>query len=118
MDVSRLAGKIAADKDSRKLGKIDRIEQLTGKTVKKLKPYAMVIVHRVLKPDVVIPLDVELILKVNDQYAWFEITKEEFDKEVKNQRAVKEIRETYGKFVAPPGRVKTPMNLPRNTRKE
>jgi len=37
MDFKQLAGCIVADKNSKKLGKIIRIDNLTGKTVKKLK---------------------------------------------------------------------------------
>lgn len=118
MEFSRLAGKTAADKNSDKLGKIIQIENLPGKTIKKLKPHAIVLVRRMFKSDVVIPLDIDLLIKDEGYYAWFDVLKEDFDKDVKQQRAVKGVRETYGKFVDAPGNIKYPMKLPRNRRKE
>lgn len=118
MDTSRLAGKIAADKNSNKLGKIIRVEKIVGKTIKKLKPHAFILVHRIFKRDAIIPIETDLVTKIADQFVWFDISKEDFDKLVRDQRAVKETREIYGKFVDAPGNIKVPMNLPRNRRKE
>jgi len=118
MDFKHLAGSIAADKNSKKLGKIIRIDNLPGKTTKKLKPYAIIIVHRIFSKDVVIPLDLELLMKVEREYVWFDILKKDFDEIAKQQQSVEKVREVYGKFVAPGGNVKTPMYLPRNERKD
>ncbi|TET33124.1 MAG: hypothetical protein E3J70_00100 [Candidatus Heimdallarchaeota archaeon] len=100
MDYSRLISRIAADKDSNRLGKIVRIESLIGKTVKKYKPYAMILVRKYFKKDVLVPVDVDKLIKVEGTYAWFNITKVEFDKEVKRLREIKTERDIYPGDVA------------------
>jgi len=91
----RLISKIAADKNSRKLGTIVKIEKLLGKTIKKYKPYAMILVRRRFKKDVVVPIDIKKIVKVGGQYVWFDILKEEFDVEAKTAALIQTERETY-----------------------
>ncbi|MGC9778130.1 MAG: hypothetical protein HZR80_02695 [Candidatus Heimdallarchaeota archaeon] len=95
MDYSRLISKIASDKNSTKLGKIVRIEKLLGKTIKKNKPYAMILVRKRFKKDVVVPIDVEKIVKMGGQYVWFDILKEEFDAKVKTAVLIQTEREIY-----------------------
>jgi len=96
MDYSRTVSKIAVDKDSIKLGKIIRIEKLLGKTIKKYKPYAIILVKkRFKKKGVVVPIDVEKIVKVGGQYVWLDILKEEFDEQVKTAKTIQTQRETY-----------------------
>lgn len=96
MDYSRIVSKIAVDKDSIELGKIIRIDELLGKTIKKYKPYAMIIVKkRFKKKGLVVPIDVERIIKVGGQYVWFDILKEEFDEQVKTAKVIKTQREIY-----------------------
>ena len=96
MDYSRTVSKIAVDKNSITLGKIIRVEKLLGKTIKKYKPYAMIIVKkRFKKKGVVVPIDVEKIVKVGGQYVWFNILKEEFDEQVKTAKVIQTQRETY-----------------------
>ncbi|MHA1211436.1 MAG: hypothetical protein ACTSSH_03150 [Candidatus Heimdallarchaeota archaeon] len=91
----RLVSKIAADKDSRLLGKIVRIEQLIGKTIKKYKPYALILVRKTFKKDVIVPIEAEKITKVERNYVWFDISKEEFDAEVKRLRKIKTEQDIY-----------------------
>ena len=100
MDYSRLISRIAADKDSNRLGKIVRIESLIGKTIKKYKPYAMILVRKYFKKDVLVPIDTKKLIKVEGTYAWFNITKEEFDEEVKRLREIKTERDIYPGDVA------------------
>ena len=95
MDYTRLLSRIAADKDSNRLGKIVRIENLIGKTIKKYKPYAMILVRKYFKKDVLVPIDTKKLIKVEGTYAWFNITKEEFDEEVKRLREIKTERDIY-----------------------
>ncbi|MCG3254425.1 MAG: hypothetical protein KAX09_11245, partial [Candidatus Heimdallarchaeota archaeon] len=95
MDYSRLLSRIAADKDSNRLGKIVRIENLIGKTVKKYKTFAMVLVRKYFKKDVLVPIETEKLIKVEGTYAWFNITKEEFEEEVKRLREIKTERDIY-----------------------
>jgi hypothetical protein len=96
MDYSRIVSKIAVDKDNITLGKIIRIDELLGKTIKKYKPYAMIIVKkRFRRKDVIVPIDVEKIVKVGGQYVWFDILKEEFDEQVKTAKAIQTVRGIY-----------------------
>ena len=90
-----MLSRIAADKDSNRLGKIVRIENLIGKTIKKYKPYAMILVRKYFKKDVLVPIDTKKLIKVEGTYAWFNITKEEFDEEVKRLREIKTERDIY-----------------------
>ena len=90
-----LISKIAVDKENKTLGKIIRIDDLLGKTVKKYKPYAIILVKIRFRKKVVVPLDIEKVVKVGGQYAQFDISKEEFDEKVKTARLVEAERETY-----------------------
>ena len=93
--LNRLISKIAADKESKKLGKIIRIERLPGKTIKKYKPNAMILVTKRFKKKIIIPLEVEKIIRIEGTYVWFDISIEEFEKEVKRLREIKTEQEIY-----------------------
>ena len=95
MDTKNLVGKTAADKNSKKLGKIIRIDNLPGKTIKKLKPYAIILIRRFLRKDIAIALETEKIIRIEGDYAWFNLTKAEFDEEVKRTEAIIIDRESY-----------------------
>ncbi|MCK5158847.1 MAG: hypothetical protein KAR08_06805, partial [Candidatus Heimdallarchaeota archaeon] len=43
----------------------------------------------------VVPIDVEKIVKVGGQYTRFDISKEEFDEQVKTAKTIQTVRETY-----------------------
>ncbi|MBK5114738.1 MAG: hypothetical protein KGD59_13015 [Candidatus Heimdallarchaeota archaeon] len=90
-----LISKIAVDKENKTLGKIIRIDKLLGKTIKKYKPYAMILVKIRFKKKVVVPIDIEKVVKVGGQFARFDISKEDFDEKVKTAKLVKAVRETY-----------------------
>ncbi|HUT81970.1 MAG TPA: hypothetical protein VMZ29_12275 [Candidatus Bathyarchaeia archaeon] len=95
MDYKRLISRIAADKDSNKLGKIIRIDKLPGKTVKKYIPYAIILIRKPFKKDITVPIEAEKLLKLEGTYAWFDITKDEFDEEVKRLKEIKMERGIY-----------------------
>lgn len=98
MSYRNLIGKIAADKNSQKLGIIVRIEDLLGKTIKKKKPHALIRYERRFKKDVIVPIDLEKIVKSEKSYTWFDITKKEFEKEAKEAKGILETqteREIY-----------------------
>lgn len=95
MDYSRLISRIAADKDSNVLGKIVRVESLIGKTIKKYKPFVIIRVRKTFRKDVLVPIEAEKLLKVEGTYAWFNITKEEFDDVVKRLKDTKIERDIY-----------------------
>ena len=89
MDYSLLLSKTARDKNGLKLGKIINLEQMPGKTIKKLKPYFIVRVKQgfLLKP-LIITLEAEKLLKYNKDSAFFNITKAEFEEEVERQKII------------------------------
>jgi hypothetical protein len=95
MDYSRLISRFAADKDSKMLGKIVKVESLIGKTIKKYKPYVIIRVRKSFRKDILVPIEAEKLLKVEGTYAWFNITKEEFDEEVKRLKDIKTERDIY-----------------------
>jgi len=68
MDYSQLIGKIAADKENKKLGRVNRIENLPGKTIKTTVPYAMIVVRKFLQKSVVVPIIAEKVTKVEGTY--------------------------------------------------
>ena len=95
--VDNVLYKIACDKKGLKLGKIIRIEQLPGKTVKKDVPYAIVHVIKALRRDVKIPIELAKKLKDEENVIWFDIDKRDFDDEVKKQRAIQRHLKTTRK---------------------
>ncbi len=95
MDYSRIVSKIAVDKDSIRLGKIIRIDNLIGKIIKKYETFVIIEIKKFFRKDVLIPIDIKKLIKVEGTYAWFNITKEEFDEEVKRLSVIKFVRETY-----------------------
>ncbi|NPE10062.1 MAG: hypothetical protein GNW80_17410, partial [Asgard group archaeon] len=62
MSYSNFISKTALDKSGVKLGKIIRIDDLTGKTIKKYKPYAIVQVKPFLRKEIHVPIDLEKVL--------------------------------------------------------
>ena len=99
MSYSNFISKIALDKNGEKLGKIIRIEDLTGKTIKKLKPYAIVRVKRFLQREIRVPIDLEKVLKEQEGQVLFDISKEDFDEELKRMKILRNERETYDEYV-------------------
>jgi hypothetical protein len=86
---SYLIGKIAADKDLRKLGKIVTLERLPANDEQdaKLVEVLIIHVHRLFKKDIGVPISCEKILKIQEKYVVFDLTKEEF----KSCKVAKEI---------------------------
>lgn len=99
MSYSNFISKTALDKNGEKLGKIIRIEDLTGKTIKKLKPYAIVRVKRFLQREIRVPIDLEKVLKEQEGQVLFDISKEDFDEELKRMKILRNERETYDEYV-------------------
>ncbi|MBN1331195.1 MAG: hypothetical protein JXA54_17120 [Candidatus Heimdallarchaeota archaeon] len=95
MDYRRLISRIASDKNSNKLGKIIRIDKLPGKTVKKYIPYAIILIRKPFRKDLTVPIEAEKLLKLEGTYAWFDVTKEEFEEEVKRLKEITMEREIY-----------------------
>ena len=99
MDHSKLIYKIALSSDNKELGRIFRFDDLPGKTAKKLKLYVIIQVVRIFKSDINIALDMELFIKAEDGFAWFNITRKEFDRIVKIQRRIRNDRESKAEYI-------------------
>ena len=99
MSYSNFISKTALDKSGVKLGKIIRIEDLTGKTIKKYKPYAIVQVKPFLRKEIHVPIDLEKVLKEQESQVFFDISEEDFDAEIKRVKILRKERETYDGFV-------------------
>ena len=63
MDLQKLVGKIAADKSSKRLGKIIKIEKIQDQKTKIWKEKILILVHKIFRKDVVILVDAEKLLK-------------------------------------------------------
>jgi hypothetical protein len=87
-DYMKLVGLVAADKESKKLGKIIKIEEIEESKTKIKKPHALILVKNFLRRNVVIVMELSKLLKSDCYYAWFEISKKDFDQEVKETRAL------------------------------
>ena len=92
MKYSYLVGRIAADKEGKKLTRIFKIERLPHKVTKKLEPHLLLLVDRMFKRKVIIPIEPSKVIKVEGQFVWLDITKEEFELEVKKAQAIKKHR--------------------------
>ncbi len=86
MELEKLIGKIAATKNSKRIGRITRIERLPHLLTKKTVPYVFIFVQQFMKKDALVPLLADKILKVEGNYVWFDILKKDFDKKVKFHR--------------------------------
>jgi len=95
LNYSNFISKTASDKIGEKLGKIIRIEDLTGKTIKKYKPYAIVQVKQFLRREIQVPIDLEKVIEEQEGQVLFDISKEDFDAEIKRVKILRKERETY-----------------------
>lgn len=88
MNLQELVGKIAADKNSKRLGKIIKIEKIQDQKTKIWKEKILILVHNIFRKDVVILIDAEKLLKAEDTYALFDLEKDDFEQEVRETRAL------------------------------
>ncbi len=88
MNLQELVGKIAADKSSKKLGKIIKIEKIQDQKTKIWKEMILILVHNIFRKDVVILVDAEKLLQAEVTYALFDLEKEDFEQEVRETRAL------------------------------
>ena len=100
MNYSNFISKTASDKNGVKLGKIIRIEDLIGETIKKYKPYTIVQVNRFLRREIHAPIDLEKVLEEQEDQVLFDISKEDFDAEIKRMKILRNERETFDDFVS------------------
>jgi hypothetical protein len=94
--------KTAVDRNGEKLGRLIRVDNLPGKTVKKDIPYAIIHVIKPLRRDVKIPVELSKMLKKDGDFVWFDVDKDAFFVEVRKQRAVlklkRKTKSTFKKF--------------------
>jgi len=88
MDLQKLLGKTAADKNSKKLGKIIKIEDIQDKKTKISKKHVVILVKKFLRTDITVLVEAEKLIKSDYSYVWFDITKEDFEQEVRETRAL------------------------------
>ena len=88
MNLQELVGKIAADKSSKRLGKIIKIEKIQDQKTKIWKEKILILVHNIFRKDVVILIDAEKLLKAEVTYALFDLEKDDFEQEVRETRAL------------------------------
>ena len=106
MKYNYLISKIASDKNNQKLGKIVRIDDLVGKTIKKLKPHAMILYQKRFKRDIVVPIDIDKMIKTERGYVWFNILKEDFVSEAERLLQIKSEAEHYSGHISEIGGTK------------
>lgn len=88
MNLQKLVGKIAADENSKRLGKIIKIEKIQDQKTKIWKEKILILVHNIFRKDVVILVDAEKLLKAEETYVLFDLEKEDFEQEVRETRAL------------------------------
>ena len=88
MKLQDLVGKIAADKSSKRLGKIIKIEKIQDQKTKIWKEMILILVHNIFRKDVVILVDAEKLLQAEVTFALFDLEKEDFEQEVRETRAL------------------------------
>ncbi|NHJ48766.1 MAG: hypothetical protein FK733_13360 [Asgard group archaeon] len=88
MENKKYIGKIVADKESNKLGKIVDIKDIQDNKTKIWKPHMLIRVKRFLRKDIIILVELSKIIKFDDFHVWLDITKDEFDLEVIETRAL------------------------------
>ena len=88
LEEQNIIGKIAADKDSKKLGRIIKTEDVEEKRNRAPINYALILVSKPLRKDIVILVETSKIIKQEAEYVWFDILKKDFDQEVRETRAL------------------------------
>ena len=88
LEEQNIVGKIAADKNSKKLGRIIKIEDIQDKKTRIPKPNVLVLVSKIFRKDIVILIETSKIIKIETEYVWFDILKKDFDQEVRETRAL------------------------------
>ncbi|MBD3192960.1 MAG: hypothetical protein GF308_20140 [Candidatus Heimdallarchaeota archaeon] len=101
MKFSHLVGKVAADKNSQRLGNIVNIEKLPRKSRQEkdsaedtLEEHLIILVRRLFKRDIGVAIDSEKIIKVEGNYVWLDLLKEEFEKAIKESKELIERPES------------------------
>ncbi len=99
MDQSKLLYKIALSSDNKELGRIIRFDEKPGKTIKKLVPFVILQVIRPFKNDINIAIELDLFDRIEDRFAFFNITRKEFDQIVKIQRRILKDRDRKAEYI-------------------
>ena len=93
MSVEQLLKKKAVDKEGKKIGHIELIDNLRGKIIKKEVPHAFILDKDFLDGKVLVPIEISRIIEITNDFVSFDITKVDFEKEADKQRIIKKERE-------------------------
>lgn len=88
MEIEKIVGKIAADKNSQRLGRIIKVETIPDDKTKIPQSYALILVKKIFRKDIVVLLEIEKVTKTEAEYVWFDVLKETFEQEVLETRAL------------------------------
>ena len=99
LDYTNYLSKTALDKNSEKLGKIIRIDELLGETIKISKPHAIVKVTRFLRREIHVPIDLEKVIEEQDGQVLFDLSKKDFNEMTKREEILRNERETYNEYL-------------------
>jgi len=91
---AKLISRIAADKSSKRIGRIIRIDDLPAEGSKDLTPHLIILVRKFLKKDRLIPIEISKITKTEDNYVWLDLTSEEFEEILKSASDYKDYSES------------------------
>ncbi|MHA1220392.1 MAG: hypothetical protein ACTSQB_01525 [Candidatus Heimdallarchaeota archaeon] len=85
--------KIACDNKGKRLGKISEIRGKPNRVLRKDRPHAIVQVRLLLEvKDIKIAIELQKVLKIDDDNVWFDITRKEFKQLVKTQKAAQALK--------------------------
>lgn len=73
--------KVAVDREGKKLGHIEQIDNLPGKIIKKEVPHVFILDKDFLDGKVLVPIEASQIIEVTDEFVSFDLSKDEFEKE-------------------------------------
>jgi len=85
--------KVAVDREGKKLGHIEQIDNLPGKIIKKEVPHVFILDKDFLDGKVLVPIEASQIIEVTDEFVSFDLSKDEFEKEAGKYRVIKKHRE-------------------------
>ena len=91
MSTAKLISRIAADKSSKRMGRIIRIDDLPVEGSKDLTPHLIILVNKFLKKDRFVPIEVSKVIKTEDNYVWLDIATEEFEELLKSASEYKDF---------------------------
>lgn len=80
INYEKLEGKILADRESRKLGRIVRIRNILPASVNSqaVKPTIVIKIERTLRKELIVEMDADIVNRIEGYYAWTRLSRKEF----------------------------------------